>query len=870
MSKEKSPFKKIAVKKTLPTDIEALFKELKNRSPDVRDLFAHQADILREYQSAHISSTDVSLELPTGSGKTLVGLLIAEYRRRVIKERVLYLCPTRQLVNQVAKHAKDYGIDARVFVGSKRTYNKRDEALYRSGDIIAISTYSGLFNVSPGLYDPQTIILDDAHSAETYIASMWSVNISRIDNEKLYSDILQLFEKDLPVQLVDDLRSQKKTRASARSEKIPFGAFFQHLPALRELLTNEIPNPDESDLYFAWSVIRDGLHACHVYISWDAILIRPYIPPTLTHRPFATANQRVYMSATLGQGGELERITGIRKVSRIPTPKTYTYHGVGRRLFLFPDRIKDSKDYAPWLSKLVADSKRTLALCPTTFQAGDLKQIMSLDGPPPRILGSRDIEDSLATFTGARHAVLLLTNRYDGIDLPNEACRLLVLYGLPSKTNLQEAFLEERLGLEVLLRDRIRTRIVQGTGRCTRSDNDYAAVVMAGRRLLDFCLRKENIDSFHPEIRAEMRFVLEQPVTDLSGFDDMLRSFYGRDEAWAGAEVNITELRSASSLPDSQTTRILAFVAEDEVDFAYALWRSDYESAVMHGRKIVDSLSGTALAPYRALWCYFVAAASYPLSKKKTEYRKLPRDFLRRATEACSTVSWFTYALRSMEEGTNIATIASEAQALAVEAVEQVLLELGSVGPQFGNKMSEIEGLLSATDSKKFDSGLLELGKLLGFDSWRPEDEAAPDCIWQLGDQVFLLEGKSEESVQDGIPVDDCRQAAGHIKWARANQRTKSLQNAFSILVSPRSRLEPAAVAFAADIYLWPITSVREMFGKVKLLFTDLRNTMTSVPSEQFRDTILERLIATELLPESVLSGLTSRPLAKQPVKNKK
>jgi hypothetical protein len=39
--------------------------------------------------------------LPTGSGKTLVGLLIGEWLRRKNKERVVFLCPTRQLVNQV-------------------------------------------------------------------------------------------------------------------------------------------------------------------------------------------------------------------------------------------------------------------------------------------------------------------------------------------------------------------------------------------------------------------------------------------------------------------------------------------------------------------------------------------------------------------------------------------------------------------------------------------------------------------------------------------------------------------------------------------------------------------------------------------------
>ncbi|MCI4359773.1 MAG: DEAD/DEAH box helicase, partial [Thermoplasmata archaeon] len=101
MANTPNPFRRVRVKATPPADPESLFKELRTRSPEIRDLFSHQADILRSYAQNHIETSDVSLELPTGSGKTLVGLLIAEFRRRIRRERALYLCPTRQLAFQV-------------------------------------------------------------------------------------------------------------------------------------------------------------------------------------------------------------------------------------------------------------------------------------------------------------------------------------------------------------------------------------------------------------------------------------------------------------------------------------------------------------------------------------------------------------------------------------------------------------------------------------------------------------------------------------------------------------------------------------------------------------------------------------------------
>ncbi|MEF2967403.1 hypothetical protein V3851_16375 [Paenibacillus sp. M1] len=52
---------------------EALLLDLRNRK--VEGILSHQADVLRVYQNK-LKSSDVAMELPTGSGKTLIGLLV--------------------------------------------------------------------------------------------------------------------------------------------------------------------------------------------------------------------------------------------------------------------------------------------------------------------------------------------------------------------------------------------------------------------------------------------------------------------------------------------------------------------------------------------------------------------------------------------------------------------------------------------------------------------------------------------------------------------------------------------------------------------------------------------------------------------------
>lgn len=52
----------------------------------------HQSDVLRDYTATASDAAtvpDVALQLPTGSGKTYVGLLVGEWRRRKFNERVV-------------------------------------------------------------------------------------------------------------------------------------------------------------------------------------------------------------------------------------------------------------------------------------------------------------------------------------------------------------------------------------------------------------------------------------------------------------------------------------------------------------------------------------------------------------------------------------------------------------------------------------------------------------------------------------------------------------------------------------------------------------------------------------------------------------
>ena len=159
VSRPRPRFKRKQETVTTSIDPESLFGDLPRTPHGVGALWSHQADQLRTYSAKHRETPDVALELPTGSGKTLVGLLIAEWRRRALGQRVLYACPTTQLARQVLLKAQQQGIHPVLLIGTHWKWPAADRTRYTNGSAIAITTYSSIFNSRPQLGDAHTVLL---------------------------------------------------------------------------------------------------------------------------------------------------------------------------------------------------------------------------------------------------------------------------------------------------------------------------------------------------------------------------------------------------------------------------------------------------------------------------------------------------------------------------------------------------------------------------------------------------------------------------------------------------------------------------------------------------------------------------------------
>lgn len=226
---------------------------------------------------------------------------------------------------------------------------------------------------------------------------------------------------------------------------------------------------------------------------------------------------------------------------------------------------------------------------------------------------------------------------------------MLFIWNLPKTTNPQERFLITRMGASKLYAERIRTRIIQAVGRCSRNPSDYSIVCVIGDTIQNDLTKPEKIKQFAPELRAEIQFGLENSV-DYSSVDDVIeqaRDFLERNQVWQGAEEYIVDLRNGywneENKVEKQINEKLQESAIQELKFQYALWKKDYKTAFEHACSIVGILNAPALNGYKCFWNYMAGCMAYYLFKNgQVEYKTAGIQYLSDALKENISIRWLS------------------------------------------------------------------------------------------------------------------------------------------------------------------------------------------------------------------------------------
>ncbi|MCS3805834.1 hypothetical protein HNO92_003262 [Chromobacterium alkanivorans] len=851
-------FKKPSSQMSVPESPDRLFRDLPRRKH--ASLYDHQGQILRNYVATAMDVPDVALQLPTGSGKTLVGLLLAEWRRRKNHERVIYLCPTKQLVNQVVEEATTkYGITVEPFVGKVKNYTPDAKASYQAGDRIAVTTYSSLFNTNPFFENPEIIILDDAHASENYIASHWTMRIKRSDDSVLFNAIAAVLKGVLAENNYDRLIGKARTVEDVMwVDKVPTDMLADIAEELRVAIDEHV---GDSDLRFAWSMIGNHLLACQLYVSVCEVLIRPLIPPTWSHAPFANATQRIFMSATLGGGGDLERLTGRSSIRRLPIPDGWDRQGIGRRFFIFPENSLTEKDCHVLRRSLMAAAGRSLVLTPNSQLAADISQDIEKTLRYP-VFAAEELEAGKANFSSTNPAVAVVANRYDGIDFPDDECRLLFIEGLPRAMNLQERFLMNRMGANLLFNDRVQTRVLQAVGRCTRGLNDFSAVVVTGEDLPAYLTDRKRRRFFHPELQAELEFGIEQSTgVDEKTILENFNIFLKHDEEWEVANESILEARNAARQSEFPAMHELAAVVRHEITWQRALWNEDYVKAYEATRDVLGGLNDAGLRGYRALWHYLAGSvAQLAADNGETGFDKQAKAQFGKAKEAATGIPWLVALARKEAAPPTQKERDQTTLMLQVEQLELQLQKLGTVHNRaLSTRESEIREGLKCGES--FEQAQVLLGEHLGFTSGKREVDASPDPWWIVGDVMIVFEdhanAKGETSVIDATKA---RQAASHPDWVRENVPGTAHATIYPVLVTPAKSAKEGAMPHLKRVSHWALDDFREWAEQALITIRELRRNFIEPGDLEWRAQAAEALESIRADAPGLAAWLANRP----------
>ena len=582
-------------KAELPVDPVRIFETLPSLEGTPNDLWRGQARALVQWHAAR-TQPDVLISLNTGAGKTIVGLLIAQSLVNEGVQNVVYVCSTIDLVAQTAAEADRLGIPYTI-----RVKGEFNNDLFETGKGFCITTYHALFNGLSAIarrHLPGGVVFDDAHVAESVMRSAYTVRIDGQKHGQLFQEICELFKPSFfelgQAGRFADARDRDRASTVMASPRASIRCSTQ----LAELLERHDLR-DDPDLKYPYAHLRDHLETCAVVFSRGVVEIAPPFLPSRTHEVLSGGTRRVYLSATLQSKADFVRAFG-RPPSETIIPENDA--GNGERLILDGRAIKGGfgRDFVGRL----ATSRKVLIAVPDYAAAATWSDISK----PPDV---DKFSAALNAFRSADKGAFILVNRVDGIDLPHDTCRIMLIDGLPTGSALLERFQFEYLRMSNVQAGRIANRLAQLFARINRGRNDFGAFLLEGRDLGVWLSNDRNLALLPPLLQQQVLVGREVQkgfqIDSDEKASELIERVLRRDPGWLdyyGNEVKSAELDRVQRERAEQAELRVVEAAVSEAKFAEALWQRDYGRARRELEKTVDETAkhDTPLGGWQTVW----------------------------------------------------------------------------------------------------------------------------------------------------------------------------------------------------------------------------------------------------------------------------
>ncbi|GLU28014.1 DEAD/DEAH box helicase family protein [Brucella sp. NBRC 12950] len=787
-------FNKLSRPKTnsAPTDPLEIFARTPNLSNAPNDLWKGQAEALQRWHLAR-DKHDSAVLLNTGAGKSIVGVLIAQ---SLVNEQIgpiVFACSTIDLVEQTARECDRLGIPY-----TTRAHGNFSDDRFETGKAFCITTYQALFTANSTFSkekSPAGVIFDDAHVAERMIRDAFTLSISKETYPTLFSDIIAMvrpeFEKLNKGPQLGAVLEQHGAQVTMCPPATAYRCRDQILEAIKR-----VNDWRKSDLFFPTIRLWENIGNCAILISSNGIEITPPFIPTGVYDFLGRGVRRVYLSATLEFETDFVRGFGRRITNQIAPDNDA---GNGERLILLSSLFKSNPDKKEVAAEVLKKNKLLVSV-PSYPKAQAWKHI----GTPP---SKANFSAELQSFRKASSGAFILVSRIDGIDLPQDTCRVMLIDGAPSGTSLMDQYLFQHLSLSNLFSTKMAGRITQLLGRINRGRSDYGAFLIQGGDLNIWLKTERNVALLPPLIRKQV--ILGQTVQegmdkgDPEAIASLISQVISRDAGWLQfyrETVDGLEVSEDALAKVKEREAQLAASAVAECEFMTKTWQGDVEGA----RKVLlDVLDATAMADAKLAGWYSVwLGATY----ENAGDNETASAHYKKARSRLS--AWLNVPFRTDADDK------AEAEG-AKTALQRVLLATNHHGPQaLGDlvwKLKQQAKILldKGSTSNAKEEAVRLYGELVGFDASRPDNEwgKGPDVIWMDPDSssCVAFELKTEKNNPAEYNKQEVGQSLNHIQWLKENESEKAWEGI--LIVGPPGVCKSEASP-SDDIFLVETTAL--------------------------------------------------------------
>lgn len=302
------------------------------------------------------------------------------------------------------------------------------------------------------------------------------------------------------------------------------------------------PFSNEKFLTFTWDLVKDKLDNCICLISGNKIEITPYLLPLEKFGSFYNAKNRIFVSATVNNDSFFIKHLNISEET-IKNPLTVENDVfTGEKMILAPCLIAQSLDTDYAMTNFIRkqdNSKVTYGIC-VLSSCFKMAEAWAHNGA--KVVDYGDIGKVIESLKKKNFdKTIVFANRYDGLDLPDNACRILIFDGLPYASNLSDIYYEECLSDTEITNTKIIQKIEQGLGRNVRGERDYGAILLFRNELVRYVMTNKYKKYFslqtqkQIEIGKELTNLAKDEVDEIGAgkaLDNLLKKIIKREEDW--------------------------------------------------------------------------------------------------------------------------------------------------------------------------------------------------------------------------------------------------------------------------------------------------------------------------------------------------